>query len=189
MWLRWIVWPKQGSQQAREKHLPRGCFQVDAVLPPPAEPGKMPGLAKLGIRTSNNAIWGQPLRTSTQKPFAMSSRCRLKHWRSTVFPDGGRERLWGLNPWRCYTKTSFPRPTAVYLKAREQTNGLCSMNEFLNGRKHKGIMTQCGVGMSLVGWLAYRYLRAHAEIRDLVLKKVFYFYYANPIKAQPSGRI
>lgn len=149
MWLRWIVWPKQGSQQAQEKHLPRGCFQVDAVLPPPAEPGRMPGLAKLGIRTSNNAIWGQPLRTSMQKPFTMNSRCRVKRWRSTVFPDGGRERLGVLNPWRCYTKTSFPRPTAVYLKAREQTNGLCSMNEFLNGRKHKGIMTQCGVKPTL----------------------------------------
>lgn len=84
-----------------------------------------------------------------KKTFSMNSRCRVKRWRSTVFPDGGKERLGGLNPWRCYTKTSFPRPTAVYLKAREQTNGLCSMNEFLNGRKHKGIMTQCGVKPTL----------------------------------------
>lgn len=89
MWLWCIVWPKTRKLASPANTCQRGRFQVNAVLPPPAEPGRVPGLAKLGIWTPNNAIWGQPSRTQTQKPIAVNLWCRVKRWRSASFPDGG----------------------------------------------------------------------------------------------------
>lgn len=153
MWLWCIVWPKT---RKLSNTCQRGRFQVSAVIPPPAEPGRVPGLAKLRIWTPNNTIWGQPSRTQTQNQLPWTCDAELSAEDQPRSQMEESERLGGLNSWRCYTKMSFPRPTAVYLKAREQTNGLCWMNEFLNGRKQTDYDTmQCETDAPchwLVGW-------------------------------------
>lgn len=166
------------------KHLPKGSFPSQRCVTATRRARKGARARKARDMNSKQCHLRAAFKNADAKPIAVNLWCRVKRRRSASFPDGGVGTARGFKLLAVLHKDDVFQGPRLFIWRQESRQMDYAewmnfwMEENINGLWHNAVWNRRS--MSLVGWLTCRSLRAHAEIRDLVLKKGVLFLSCNP---------